>query len=71
MGRYKSELTAAQIQAIEEIAQHGMLASGYEPTGWHEHPLIRENRIRLLKSVIKDLANRSLKRLRGKQATHL
>ena len=66
VGRYKSELTVAQIQAIEEIAQYGMLAYGYEPSGWHEHPLIRENRIRLLKSMIKDLANRSLKRLRGK-----
>jgi hypothetical protein len=66
VGRYKSELSAAQIQAIEEIAQYGMLAYGYEPSGWHEHPLVRENRIRLLKSMIKDLANRSLKRLRGK-----
>ena len=66
VGRYKSELSTAQIRAIEEIAQYGMLAYGYEPSGWHEHPLIRENRIRLLKSMIKDLANRSLKRLRGK-----
>jgi len=66
VGRYKSELTIAQIQSIEEIAQYGMLTYGYEPSRWHEHPLIRENRIRLLKSMIKDLANRSLKRLRGK-----
>lgn len=66
VGRYKSELSAAQIQAIEEIAQYGMLAYGYEPSGWHEHPLVRENRIRLLKSMIKDFAKRSVKRLRGK-----
>lgn len=71
VGRYKSEFTAAQIQAIEEIAQYGMFAYGYEPARWHEHPLIRENRIRLLRSMIRDFANRSFKRLREKLTTHL
>ena len=66
VGRYQSELTAVQVQAIEEVAQCGMLACGYEPSQWHEHPLIREDRIGLLKSMINDVANRCLKRLRGK-----
>ncbi len=66
VGRYQSELTAAQVQAIEEIAQCGMLACGYQPSRWHEHPLIREDRISLLKSMINDVAHRFLKRIRGK-----
>jgi len=65
VGRYKSELTAAQIQAIEEMAQYGMLAYGYEPSKWHVHPLIREDRISICKSMIRDVLNRCLKRLRG------
>lgn len=66
VGRFRSELSAAQIQAIEEIAQYGMLAYGYEPSGWHEHPLVTENRIQLLKSMIRDFGKRAFKRLRGK-----
>ncbi|MFN8706254.1 MAG: sulfotransferase family protein [Planctomyces sp.] len=66
VGRFRSELTTAQIQAIEEIAQYGMLAYGYEPFEWHEHPLVRENRIPILKSMIRDVVNRALKRIRGR-----
>lgn len=66
VGRYKSELSAPQIQSIEAIAQYGMLAYGYEPTGWHDHPLVWENRMSLLKSMFRDLVKRSSKRLRGK-----
>ena len=66
VGRFKSELTAAQIQAIEEIAQDGMLAYGYELTGRREHPLLRENRISILKAVVRDFAKRCYKRLRSR-----
>ena len=66
VGRYKSELSATQIQSIEAIAQYGMLAYGYEPTGWHAHPLVWENRMSLLKSMLRDFAKRCSKRLRGK-----
>ena len=65
VARYRSELTAAQIQAVEEIAQYGMLAYGYEPTKWHVHPLLREDRISICKSMMRDIFNRCLKRLRG------
>jgi hypothetical protein len=64
IGRYKSELTDAQIRSIEEIAQCGMLAYHYEPSRWHIHPLLHENRISLLRSMVKDVGRRSLKRLR-------
>ena len=66
VARYRSELTTAQIQAIEEMAQNGMLAYGYEPSKWHIHPLIREDRNSICKSMFRDLVNRGLKRLRGK-----
>jgi hypothetical protein len=65
VGRYKSELTAAQIQSIETIAQYGMLAYGYEPTTWHEHPMVWENRVGLLRAMIRDVTIRCLKRIRG------
>ncbi len=66
VGRHTSELTAAQIQSIEEIAQYGMLAYGYTPSKWYIHPLLREDRLTLLRAMILDVANRCLKRLRGK-----
>lgn len=66
VGRYRTELTAAQIQAVEEIAQYGMLAYGYTPSKWHVHPLMREDRMRLVRAMILDVANRCFKRLRGK-----
>jgi len=66
VGRYQSELSADQIQAIEEIAQYGMLACGYQPTKWHMHPLVREDRIRLLRAMLNDFVRRCLKRLRGR-----
>ena len=65
VARYRSELTPAQIESVEEIAQNGMLAYGYEPAKWHVHPLVREDRISICKSMFRDLLNRSLKRLRG------
>ena len=64
VGRFKTELTSAQIQAIEEIAQDGMLAYGYKLTGQREHPLLRENRIRILRAVISDFTRRCYKHLR-------
>ena len=66
VGRYKSELTAAQIQSIEAITQYGMLAYGYEPSQWHDHPLVWEDRMSLLKSMLRDIAKRFSKRIRGK-----
>ncbi len=66
VGRYKSELTLAQIQAVEEIVQYGMLAYGYAPSRWHVHPLMREDRTRLLSAMIRNMANRCIKRLRGR-----
>jgi hypothetical protein len=66
IGRYKTELSPKQIQKIEAIAQYGMLAYGYEPSGWHDHPLVWEDRISLLKAMIRDFAKRCFKRLRGK-----
>jgi hypothetical protein len=49
IGRYKIELSPEQIQKIEAIAQYGMLAYGYEPSGWHDHPFVWEDRMSLLK----------------------
>lgn len=66
VGRYKMELSVNQIQKIEAIAQYGMLAYGYEPSGWHDHPLVWEDRMSLLKSMLRDFAKRFSKRLRGK-----
>jgi hypothetical protein len=66
IGRYKVELSAKQIQKIEAIAQYGMLAYGYEPSDWHDHPFIWEDRKSLLKAMFCDFAKRCSKRLRGK-----
>ena len=68
IGRFKSELTERQIRAIEEVAQYGMLAYGYEPAQWHVHPLMLEDRIGLLRAMLKDLALRCIKRLRRRSA---
>ncbi len=66
VGRYQSELSAAQIREIEEIAQYGMLAYGYQPAKWHTHPLMREDRMTILQSMVKDFAKRCFKRLRSR-----
>ena len=66
IGRYKVELSVEQIQKIEAIAQYGMLAYGYETSSWQDHPFVWEDRISLLKSMIRDFAIRCSKRLRGK-----
>ena len=66
VGRFLSELTSAQIQAIEEVAQDGMLAYGYTLTGQREHPLLRENRMCFLKAAVRDVTKRCMKRLCGK-----
>ncbi len=66
IGRYTSELTKKQIQDIEEIAQYGMTACGYQSSELRLHPLIREDRFKLLKAMIRDFANRCGKRLRGR-----
>ena len=64
IGRYQSELSVNQITAIEQILQYGMLAYGYQPTQWHTHPLMREDRMSLLKTAVRDTLRRISKRLR-------
>lgn len=62
IARFRKELTADQIRIIEEIAQYGMRAYGYEPTRWHTHPLMREDRMYLFKAMIRDMSRRIYKR---------
>ena len=64
VGRFRSELTIRQIQAIEAVAQDGFFAYGFTLTGPREHPLMRENRMCFLKAAIRDLSKRCMKRLR-------
>lgn len=66
VGRFRKELTADQIRAIEEIAQYGMYAWGYEPEKFHQHPLMRGDRLYLLKMMLRDTTRRIVRRLRGK-----
>ncbi len=63
IARYRKELTAEQIRIIEQIAQYGMIAYGYEPTQWHTHPLMREDRMYLFKAMIRDMTRRIYKRI--------
>jgi hypothetical protein len=65
VGRFRSELSDAEIRSIEEIAQYGMLAYGYEVSSELQHPLLTENRTGLLRAMISDVASRALRRLRG------
>jgi hypothetical protein len=66
VGRYRQELTAKQVRQIEEIAQYGMLAYGYEPTRWQMHPLMLEHRFQLLKAMVSDMCHRVIARITGK-----
>ncbi|MBL8808597.1 MAG: sulfotransferase [Planctomycetaceae bacterium] len=66
VGRFRKELTAEQIRSIEEIAQYGMYAWGYQPEKFHQHPLMRGNRLYLLRVMLRDTARRVVRRLRGK-----
>ncbi|MFN9719223.1 MAG: sulfotransferase [Planctomycetota bacterium] len=68
IARYRKELSAEQIRIIEEIAQYGMKAYGYQPTQWHTHPLMREDRMYLLKAMIRDMARRFYKRMLRRSA---
>ena len=54
------------MRLIEAIAQYGMLAYGYQPSGWHDHPLVWENPLGLFKAMFRDIVKRVSKRLRGK-----
>lgn len=63
VGRYKQELTAAQLQAVEEQTCGGMLACGYQPEQMRLHPLAREDRPLLLKALLRDLWGRCRNRL--------
>ena len=63
IGRYRTELSPEQINTIEQILQYGMLAYGYKPSQWHTHPLMREDRMSLLKTAVRDTIRRIRKRL--------
>lgn len=63
IARYKKELNAEQIRMIEEIAQYGMRAYGYEAEKWHTHPMMREDRIYMFRSMLRDLTRRIYKRI--------
>ncbi|MEY4185839.1 MAG: hypothetical protein RIT02_873 [Planctomycetota bacterium] len=64
VGRYKQELTADQLQAVEEQTCGGMLACGYQPEQMRLHPLAREDRPLLLKALLRDLWGRCRNRLK-------
>ena len=66
IGRYRTELSVDQITAIEPILQYGMLAYGYPPAQWHTHPLMREDRMSLLKTAVRDALRRISKRLKAR-----
>ncbi len=66
VGRFRKELSPRQIRAVEEMTQTGMAACGYTFEEWHIHPLIHEDRARILRSQLKDFARRCLKRLMGR-----
>jgi hypothetical protein len=58
VGRYKAELSPRQIEAVEEIAQYGMLAYGYQPSRWHVSPIMAERRMHLLGAGLRDMTRR-------------
>jgi len=66
VGRYRSELSPKQIRDVECVAQYGMEAYGYPMENWQLHPLILEDRMRLLKAGMRDMFNRLLQRLQGR-----
>lgn len=63
VARFRTELTEAQVQAIEEIAQHGMLAYGYRPARWYDSPIMLERRLHFLKASLYELLRRTLRSL--------
>jgi hypothetical protein len=66
VGRYRTELSPAQIRDVESVAQYGMQAYGYAMETWQLHPMILEDRMRLLKAGLRDMFNRLLQRLQGR-----
>ncbi|MEY3173282.1 MAG: hypothetical protein RLZZ436_1196 [Planctomycetota bacterium] len=66
VGRFRRELSKKQIQDIESVAQYGMQAYGYEMDNWLLHPMMLEDRMKLLKVGMRDMLNRLLQRLQGK-----
>lgn len=64
IGRFRKELSEKQISQIENIAQYGMRAYGYELSEWPTHPLMLEDRITITKAAVKDVLFRIRQRLR-------
>lgn len=64
VGRFRNELTAEQIERIEEIVQYGMLAYGYQLAEWRTSPLMKGDRFAMLRILLRDIALKCSKRLR-------
>jgi len=64
VGRFRSELTAEQIERIEEIVQYGMLAYGYRLSEWRTSPLLKADRISMLRVLLREIALKGMKWLR-------
>ena len=69
VGRYRKELTPAEVQAVEEQVCGAMLACGYQPEQMRLHPLAREDRTLMLKAYVRDLWGRFLNRLKPNPRT--
>lgn len=63
IGRYKTEISASSVRKIEEIAQFGMLAYGYEPEKFRASPMLKEDRLYIYIAMTKDIINRMYKRI--------
>lgn len=66
VGRFRTELTQSEIRTVEEMTYFGLRAYGYPVDEFRPHPLLSENRPMLLKAMLRDLASRCFRRLRGR-----
>lgn len=62
IGRYRTELSAADITRIEAVVQNGMLACGYRPATWQISPSATEDRISQTQAMIRNLLKRAIRR---------
>jgi hypothetical protein len=62
VGRHTRDLTAEQVRSIEEVAQLGMLAYGYEPGAWHLSPIMEDRRLHFVKAYLRDAARAALRK---------
>lgn len=66
IGRYRSELSPADIAKIEAVMQNGMLACGYQPAAWQVNPNATEDRLAQTQAMIRNLLKRGIRRLARK-----